>query len=285
MKRPAALLLMLLACAVAHASRTLTDELGRKVVVPDHPHRILCLAPSVVDDVYALGGGDDVAAVTDYAKYPKQALSKPSVGEPMQPSLEAVVAVHPDLVIGFATGEPLAIHTQIAALGFPVFLVAPHGIDGLLHSILSIGTAIDRTQQAASVVQSLKSRIDAVRARTHVLERTAVFMPVWYDPIVTIGRHAFITELISAAGGRSITEDLPSEWPSMSLEAVVARKPDALLLVRGSRTTFDVLKDRPGWSALPAIQHHKVFYVDDRIDLASPVAIDALEDLAHQFHP
>jgi iron complex transport system substrate-binding protein len=110
-------------------------------------------------------------------------------------------------------------------------------------------------------------------------------MPIWYDPITTIGKHAFITEIIEAAGGRSVTDDISADWPQVSMESVMQRAPEALVLVRGGKISLDVLKDRPGWSALPAVQARRVFYVDDRIDFPSPVAIDALEDLAHEFHP
>jgi len=113
----------------------------------------------------------------------------------------------------------------------------------------------------------------------------SVFMPVWYDPVITIGKGAFITEIIQAAGGHSITDDLSQEWPHISMEAVIARAPEALLLVRGGKTTFDTLKDRPGWNDLPAVKAKRAFYIDRRVDFPSPVAIDALEDLARQFHP
>ena len=110
-------------------------------------------------------------------------------------------------------------------------------------------------------------------------------MPIWYDPITTIGKSAFITEIIAAAGGRSVTDDLPTEWPTISLEVVLERAPDALLLVRGGKTTLQVLENRPGWGSMKAVKEHRAYYVDDRINFASPVAIDALEDLAKQFHP
>ena len=110
-------------------------------------------------------------------------------------------------------------------------------------------------------------------------------MPIWYDPITTIGKHAFITEIIEAAGGRSVTDDIPEEWPQISMEVVLQRAPEALVIVRGGKMTLQVLQSRPGWDSLAAIQQHRVYYIDDRINFASPVAIDALEDLARQFHP
>jgi iron complex transport system substrate-binding protein len=276
---------VLCAALPARASRVLTDETGRTVTVPDHPHRILCLTPSVTDTVFAIGAGDDVVAISDYTKYPKAALTKPSVGDLIHPSIERIVAFHPDLVIGNAPLGPSETAKQLERLGVAVYLVNPQGIAGILHAVRDLGDAVNRAPAAAALSASLDARVQAVRARTQNLPQPTVLMPVWYDPITTIGRHAFITEIIAAAGGRSVTDDVAADWPQMSMEAVMERSPEALLLVRGGKVSLDVLKDRPGWSALPAVQTRRVYYVDDRINFPSPVAIDALEDLAREFHP
>jgi iron complex transport system substrate-binding protein len=267
------------------ASRTLTDEMGRTVVVPDHPHRVICLMPTVTDTAFALGAEDDVVAISDYTKYPAAALKKPSVGDLIKPSIEVILSLHPDLVIGMQPKGPMEVTDQLERAGIPIFLVSPHGLTGILHSVGTIGMALNRTKQADALVQSLQQRIDAVKARTKNLPPPRVFMPIWYDPITTIGKSAFITEIIAAAGGRSVTDDLPKEWPQISMEVVLERAPDALLLVRGGKTTLKVLESRPGWNSMAAIEAHRAYYVDDRINFASPVAIDALEDLAKQFHP
>ena len=267
------------------AGRTLTDEMGRNVVVPDHPHRVICLMPTVTDTVFALGAGDDVVAISDYTKYPAAALTKPSVGDLIKPSIETILSLHPDLVIGMQPKGPMEVTDQLERVGIPIFLVSPHGIAGIFQSIESVGMALNRTPQADALVHRLQQRVDAVRARTKGLPTPRVFMPIWYDPITTIGKNAFITEVIEAAGGRSVTDDLASEWPQISMEVVLERAPDALLLVRGGKTTIQVLQDRPGWSSMTAIKARRAYYVDDRINFASPVAIDALEDLAKQFHP
>jgi iron complex transport system substrate-binding protein len=277
--------LVVLLAAPCFASRTLTDEMGRTVVVPDHPHRVICLMPTVTDTVFALGGGDDVVAISDYTKYPAAALTKPSVGDLIKPSIEIILSLHPDLVIGMQPKGPMEVTDQLERVGIPIFLVSPHGLAGILHSVETIGIALNRTQQSDALVHILQQRIEAVKARTKGLPVPRVFMPVWYDPITTIGKNAFITEIIAAAGGRSVTDDLPTEWPQVSMEVVLERTPDAMLLVRGGKTTLKVLESRPGWSSMAAIKEHRAYYVDDRINLASPVAIDALEDLAKQFHP
>ncbi len=284
-KRMLFALLVTLATVPCFAARALTDETGRKVVVPDHPHRVICLMPSVTDTVYALGAGDEVVAISDFTKYPAAALSKPSVGNLITPSIETILSFHPDLVIGVQPTGPMEVTGQLERLGIPVFLVSPHGIAGIIHSVETIGEALNRTPQADALIRSLENRVEAVKLRTRNLPAPKVFMPVWYDPITTIGKHAFITEIIDAAGGHSVTDDLSAEWPEVSLEVVLSRAPDALLLVRGGKTTLQVLQSRPGWSSMSAIKMRRVYYVDDRINFPSPVAIDALEDLAKQFHP
>jgi len=280
-------LFCLLACSFVScsATRSVVDETGQKVVVPDHPHRIICLVPSITDSVFSLGAGDDVVAVSNYVEFPVAAQKKPSVGSIMTPSLEMIVSLHPDLILGTPKANSQATLDQLGQMGIPVFLVDPHGLTGILHSITSLGSALNRDSQAAVLKTGLQRRINAVRDYARDKPVISVFMPVWYDPVITIGKGAFITEIIQAAGGHSITDDLSQEWPHISMEAVIARAPEALLLVRGGKTTFDTLKDRPGWNDLPAVKAKRAFYIDRRVDFSSPVAIDALEDLARQFHP
>ncbi len=286
MRRPI-FLFCILACSFVScsATRTLVDETGQKVVVPDHPHRIICLVPSITDSVFSLGAGDDVIAVSNYVQFPVAAQKKPSVGSIMTPSLEMIVSLHPDLILGTPKANSQATLDQLGQMGIPVFLIDPHGLTGILHSITLLGRALNRDSQAALLTTGLQRRINAVRDYTRDKPVISVFMPVWYDPVITIGKGAFITEIIQAAGGHNITDDLSQEWPHMSMEAVIARAPEALLLVRGGKTTFDTLKDRPGWNNLPAVKAKRAFYIDRRVDFPSPVAIDALEDLATQFHP
>jgi ABC-type Fe3+-hydroxamate transport system substrate-binding protein len=281
-----ALLIVLLAGLVpAGASRILTDETGRKVSVPDHPHRIVCLVPSVTDTVFALGAGDDVVAISDYTTYPPEALKKPSIGGLVKPSIETILSYHPDLVIGTQIPGSDETTTQLESVGIAVYLVNPLGLDGILKSVTSTGEALNRIPQAAALDAGLAKRIAAVKARTAGKPVPRVLMPVWYDPIITIGKHAFITEMIETAGGQSVTDDLAPDWPQVSMEAVLERAPQALVLIRGGKVSLDMLRDRPGWSSLPAIKAQKVYYVSNGIQVPSPVAIDALEELAKQFHP
>jgi len=269
----------------ALAARTLTDDLGRSVTVPDHPHRLICLMPSVADDVYALEAGADIIAVTDYTKYPPAAKTKPTVGLPLSPSLETIVSLHPDLVLASADLNRSETTNQLERLQIPVFTVTTHGIDGIYQSIASIGRALNREQDAAKLVAALRERAAVVRRRVAGKPVINILMPIWYDPIVTIGKTAYMTDMIEIAGGHSVTSDIGEEWPEVSLEAILSRAPEALVLVRGSKMSVEAIRTRPGWLTMPAIKNNRIYYVDDRIESPSPVAFDALEDLAKQFHP
>jgi len=271
--------------APLRASHTVTDETGRTVTVPDHPHRIICLVPSITDAVFAIGAGDDVVAVSDYVKYPAEAMKKPSVGSISNPSMETILSLHPDLVLGMPHQNQQEVLSQLQRFNIPLFIVDPHGIAGILHSVVTLGQATGHETQANALASQLDHRIEAVRTKVKGLPVVNVFMPVSYDPVITIGKGSFITEIIEAAGGHSITSDISQEWPHISMEAVIDRAPQALLMLRGGTVTISALKDRPGWNVLPAVKAQRVYYVDKRVDFPSPVAIDALEDLAKQLHP
>jgi ABC-type Fe3+-hydroxamate transport system substrate-binding protein len=281
----AAIAILMLFSPALLAERHVRDELGNSVVVPDHPRRIICLMPNVADDLYSLGAGDDVIAVSDFTKYPAAAAAKPSIGLPLSPSLEKIVSMHPDLVIASADLNHPEIARQLSSYGIAVFHINPHGIDGIYQSLFDIGNAINRGPAAESLVAQLKAREHAVRQRAAHRQPIRFFLPVWYDPIVSIGKDSFLSELLEAAGAKSITDDIAQEWPQISLEAVIARNPDALVIIQGSKFTLHDLSMRPGWDTLAAVRERRVYYVDDRVQYPSPVAFDALEEFSKQLYP
>jgi ABC-type Fe3+-hydroxamate transport system substrate-binding protein len=285
LRRAVPLFLLFFVGALVAESRKIHDELGREVTVPDHPHRLICLAPSITDTVYELGGGVDIAGITDYTKYPPEAAQKPSVGGVTDPSLEKLASLRPDLVLAIGDLNSSDLIRSIEQMGFPVFVVRPHGIEGIYRSVESIGEAINRRPNAASLVARLRNRERAVRERAAGKKPPSVFFLLWADPVMTAGHGAFITELIEIAGGTSITHDLGNEWPRVSLETVIARQPEYVLLVKGSAVTLEGLQKQTVWRNLDAIAKGRVLYVDDRINFPSPLAFDALEDLAKQLHP
>jgi iron complex transport system substrate-binding protein len=286
-KRLASVGVVLMLAAQSLSSRELIDELGRHVDVPQNPRRIICLAPSITETVFALGRGEDVIGVTDYTEYPPEARLKTSVGGLIDPSTEKIISLHPDLV--FATREINRRETvdELERLGISVFVIEPQGLKGILASILDIGKALNCSREAEALVKKLDEKRRQVAARVEGLPRPKVFLLIWHDPVVTAGGKAFITEVISAAGGESTTADIPQAWPRISLEEVLRRSPDFLLLVKGSHQgiTLDELKRRAGWNRLKAVRENRVVYTDERLEHSSPLVFDALEDLARKLHP
>ena len=280
-----AVFLVLLPGSTLVASRILHDELGREVTVPDHPHRLVCLAPNITDTLYALGSGSDIVGITDYTKYPPEAAQKPSVGGVVNPSLEKLASLRPDLVLAIGDLNSFDVIRSIEQMGFPVFVIHPHGIEGIYRSIESIGEAINQPQKAASLIAKLRGRESSVREHVAGKKPPSVFFLLWPDPLMTAGHGAFITELIEIAGGTSVTRDMPNEWPRVSLETLISRQPEYLLLVKDSAVTVEALQRQAGWRSLEAVVKGRILYVDDRIQVPSPLAFDALEDLAKQLHP
>ena len=269
----------------AFADRVVRDEFGREVRVPDRPHRLICLAPSITDTVYALGHGDDIVGITDYTKYPPEARKKVSVGGVLNPSLEKLVALKPDLILAIGDLNNTDLTRAIERLGFPVFVVHPQRLQDIYRAIADIGRAINAENAASELISRLQAREAAVRKRVLKKPRPNVFFLLWPDPVMSAGHGAFITDLIDVAGGNSVTADMPNEWPRLSFEAVLAQQPEYLLLVRGSGVTLESLRRQGNWMRLRAVREKKVFYADDHIEYPSPVAFDALENLAAEFHP
>ncbi|HEX5483327.1 MAG TPA: cobalamin-binding protein [Terriglobia bacterium] len=287
--RAVLLALFLFTTAANLASRELRDGMGRLVNVPDQPHRIICLAPNLTETVYALGLGNDVVGITNYTDYPPQARLKPKVGGPDNPSVETIISLHPDLIIAGGGINQEHVVEQLDHLGIPVFVVHPLGLEGILESINQIGQATNREPAAQELVKRLEAREARVAARVRGLPRPKVFVVIWYQPVITVGKGAFVTDVITAAGGRSVTADIPQAWPQVSLERVPELAPDKLLLVRNagehSGPSLETLKAAGGWSSLNAVRDGHVIYIDDRLFHASPVIFDAMEDLARKLHP
>ena len=277
----------LFVCGPLLGSRDLKDELGRTVHLPEHPQRVVCLAPSLTETVYALGLGDVVVGVTDFTDYPPAARTKPSVGGLDNASVEKIVSLHPDLVLSLGVINREETVDEVERVGIPVFVVNPQGLHGILASIQHVGDALNRSDEARRLIIHLEEQRRSISARVERLARPKVLVVIWYDPVVTAGSGSYITDVIFGAGGQSATADLAQPWPQISLEEVVRRAPDFLLLVRGAHggITEQDLAAHAGWDRLIAVRNHHIIYMDERLFRPSPVVFDALESLAKQLHP
>jgi iron complex transport system substrate-binding protein len=274
-------------CAGTPPSRSVTDGAGRRVEVPDKPLRVVALTPSLAEMVYGIGAGTAIVGVTDHTDYPSDARAKPSVGGMVDPSLERIVALHPDLVLATLESNRPATIDALQHLDIPVFVVRPEGLEGILQAVDQIGVALNRAQDARTAVAQLRARRQDVARRVIGLPKPRVFVLIWPDPVATVGRHSFIAEAIEAAGADCVTSDLPQQWPRLSLEEVVRLAPDTIVLIEDGHPTLSIgeLKTRPGWSRVPAVIANRVVEIDARLEHSSPVVFDAVENLARVLHP
>jgi iron complex transport system substrate-binding protein len=278
---------MVLTGAVAARAGDVTDMLGRQVRIPDRAARIVSLAPSITETVFVLGDGERLVGVTDHCDYPAEATRKPRVGGISNPSFEAILALRPDLVL--ATSESnYAEHVQrLVSLGLPVYVIRPVTFETVLDSIERIGRVLGRAEAARGRVASMRREADAIAQAVQGVPRPRVLYVVWPNPLIAPGRDTLITELIRRAGGESVTGAEPLPYPRLSLEMVVERRPDRIIVGRhGQESAEDLLRGWERLTAVAAVREGRVYAVDgDLVHRPGPRMIEALRALARALHP
>jgi ABC-type Fe3+-hydroxamate transport system substrate-binding protein len=268
-------------CWAAHAEK---DDSGRSVSVPDHVQRVVCLAPSLTDIVYALGAQSELVGITDFTDYPPQAArEKPSVGGIVNPSLERIVALHPDVVLALPAFNGSETIAALQRLNIPIVQFSTANLGDIYRNVATVGRVLGREHEAAMLAAGLRARETAVRNQAAGRTKLRLLVVVTVGPLITAGRSAFITEMISAAGGRSVTEEIPQDWLQMDVESVLPRKPDYIVLIQGGPVSLKMMQQQAGMRSLEAVQKGRIITVDSRIQIPSPAAFDGLEDLARQL--
>jgi iron complex transport system substrate-binding protein len=265
---------------------TVRDDLERSVTVNAPPARIVSLAPSVTEALFAVGAGPRVVAVTTTDTEPAEVKRLPTVGgfAPETISAEAILAQKPDLVIaGGRFQQPVV--EALARLGIPAVVFDPASLDGIEDTIVRVGRLTGAEAKAGEVVSDIRRRREAVRKRAASLQpaqRRRVLYVLWDEPLQTAGPDTFVGQMIVEAGGQNVFADTQQQYPAVSDEAVLARKPDLILAAdHGGAKLRDRLARRPGWDRLPAIQARRVVTVpEDLLHRPGPRIIDGLERLA-----
>jgi len=264
------------------AARVVTDQTGRQVNLPDHPRRLVSIAPSITETLFEMGLGDRLVGDTDYCDYPPQAKALAHVGALLNPNLEKIVELKPDLVLGTDEANRRETADQLERLGIPLYGVTAHTVDGAIQSLEDLGHVLDWDQATQKLVASLRARVAAVDKQVQGQSPPKVLFVVWYRPLITAGNQTFISDVIRRAGGVSISDDLKGEWPHMGLEDVLNRAPDVILFPQTDAFApgLDEFQKLPGWRDLTAVKNRHLYFVSETIMRPSPRLIDALEELA-----
>ncbi len=281
-KLPGVLFVALLLSASAISARVVTDQTGRRVNLPDHPRRLVSIAPSITETLFEMGLGDRLLGDTDYCDYPPQAKALPHVGALLNPNLEKIVELKPDLVLGTDEANRRETADQLERLGIPLYGVTAHTVEGAIQSLEDLGHVLDWDQPTQMLVSSLRARVAAVDREVQGQSRPKVLFVVWYRPLITAGNQTFISDVIRRAGGVSISDDLKGEWPHMGLEDVLNRAPDVILFPQTDAFApgLDEFQKLPGWRDLTAVKNRHLYFVSETIMRPSPRLIDAVAELA-----
>jgi iron complex transport system substrate-binding protein len=271
----------------ARAGRIVTDQTGRRVSVPEHPARLVSLAPSVTETLFVLGLADHLVGDTDYCEYPPAAKLKPHVGSILNPSLEAIVALKPDLVLGSPAANRRETADRLARFGIPLYGVTARTVDETLASIADLGNLLGYEAEATRVVSGLRARIEAVSKRVAGSKAPRVLFVVWYRPLTTAGAGTFIGDVIHRAGGETVSGGLQGEWPKLSLEEALRLDPDIILFPRAESFSPDLeeFHKLPGWREMRAVRARRMYIISDAIIRPSPRLVDSLEEVSRILHP
>jgi iron complex transport system substrate-binding protein len=279
------------AAAAAETPLSIVDDVGTTVMVAGTPARIVCLSPGATEILFAIGAGKRIVGVTTLCDHPAAASRIPGVGEFFAPSLEAILAKRPDLVV--ATGgaqRDLVLRLRQGSL--PVLVMYPSGLEGVFRDITVLGEVLGRQETAGALVGKLRKRVarlTAPFANLQAASRPKVYFELSGDPIMSFGDTSYAGELIRLAGGANVAAGTIGDYPRLSAETILAADPDVILLSHCDNTA-DAVKQvgaRPGWAGLKAVRAGRV-HGDLNMDLIlrpGPRLVDGLELLIGKIHP
>ncbi|MEX2540816.1 MAG: ABC transporter substrate-binding protein [Trueperaceae bacterium] len=282
------LLLMLLFASAAAVSYplTVTDELGRRVVLERPPQRIVAMIPSLTEAVCALRACDLLVGVDQFSNFPEQVVELPKLGSGFSPNVEEIVALQPDLVL---VDEDSGIASQLEAVGLTVFAGTGQTYDEVFENFALLGTLLDRETEAAVLSGRVRGQIEAVAAVVADLPEPTVFYELDATPY-SVGPASFIGVLIAKAGGRNIVTEDMGEFPQVDPEYIVASDPEVIVLADApfGETALTVAA-RPGWNEIAAVADGRVAELSgeqaDALSRPGPRMGEAVLILAGIFHP
>jgi iron complex transport system substrate-binding protein len=267
--------------------RTFVDDLGRRIYLAKVPTRIVSLAPSVTEILFAIGLHEQIIGVTEFCDYPPEAKQKPKVGY-AHPNIEAIVTLQPDLVLtprAFLRADFL---TKLEQLKVPTFIVDPESFEEIPSRIQTIGRIFDRAASADAVAMEMRQRIAEIRIKTEALPRVRVLYVLNSQPLITVGPGSFIHQVIGVAGGTNIAAEATVPYPHLNMEAVIKEDPEIIIFPIGKAEGISPVEQQlwQRWTSLSAIKRGRLHQIPaDLLNRPGPRIVEGLERLARIIHP
>lgn len=265
--------------ATGRSEKLVRDGVGRSIRIPSPASRIVSLAPSVTETLFALGRGDRVVGVTDFCNQPPAALHKTRIGGMVNPSWETIMSLDPDLLIATTSGNDSSTIARADSLHLPVYFLDTPDLDSLLGSLIPLGQILDVPDRARALRDELVRRLARLEARTRQRPRAKVLFLVWSDPIVVPGHGTFLDDALRRCGCDSITSDAPTEWPTFDLETLMIRNPRWILASSQNAAFLQSLREKPGWREMEAVRQGRVATVSEAMERPAPRVVEAMEEL------
>lgn len=250
------------------------------------PMRIVSLAPSVTETLFALGFGDRLVGVTTYCDYPAEARKLPKIGGFMSPSLETIVAKRPDVVIGVSRATDPVKAKEMERLGLKVTLVSLTSLSEILSSIKSIARLLGNPEAGEKLASKIGAQIQDVRKRIEQAPRRSVLLVVGIRPLVAVGGKNFIDELITLAGGENIAGSATQPWLNLPEEYVVAKAPQVIIEAGMGSEREQSARHWADLKSIPAVKERRVYaYPSDKFLRPGPRIGEGLGEIARLVHP
>jgi len=275
--------------------RIVTDDLGRSISVPVKVTRVVSTAPSVTENIFAVGAGDRLVGVTTFCNYPDEAKSIAKIGDTMTPNMESIVALKPDIVFVSTASQIENFTRTLDENGIAVYVTNPPSLEGVYHNLEQFGIIFNTTKVSTALIDDLRKRErrigqtlgtpmqrDELPADFHArVGAIKTFVQISKEPLFTIGKGSFLNDIIESAAGLSVTAKVESAFPKLSKEAALAMQPDAIILSDSpdNQEPNEVFKNSP------AVKNGRVYKINaDLISRPGPRLVDALEQIAKYLH-
>ena len=269
------------------APRTFVDDLGRKIYLAKPPTRIVSLAPSITEILFAIGLDEQIVGVTQFCNYPPQAKAKPKVGY-TRPNLETIVALQPHLILAPREYLRADILDKLEQLKIPVYVLEAKTVEDIFSHIRTIGRMVNRSEAADSLAAETRRRVSDVKSRTENLTRRRLLYVINTQPLVTIGPGSFIHHLIELAGGSNVAAQAPTSYPRLSMEEVLKGDPELILFPVGGAEGIPESEQElwRRWTTVSAVKHGEFHHINpDLLNRPGPRIAEGLETLARIIHP
>lgn len=274
------LVLILFSWPSVRAELSVRDDAGRTLQLAGPARRIVSLAPHLTENLYAAGGGGSLVAVGDYSNYPPAAKNLPRVGGAGRLDLEALLAIKPELILAWSGGTSPAQLAQLESLGLPVYLSNPKHMADVAGEIERLGLLAGSSQAAVAAANAFRARQEKLAASYGRRPPVRTFYEIWNRPLMTVNGQHLISDAITLCGGINVFADLPRIAPTVTEEAVLAAKPEAIVASGMDTARPEWLDDWKRWPTLPASARGNLFHIPpDYMHRATARILDGAEQL------